>query len=436
MGFLTDVGVESARLLDKMSIYVLFGLLVAGALHTYVPSAWLVRNLSGGRLWPVVKAALVGIPLPLCSCGVLPAAVSLRRDGAGRGAVISFLVATPTTGVDSILATYALLGKVFAVYRVAASFLAATVAGIASTLTSPREQVQTTQDEPCECGSCSLPEEAHPRDRLAAMLRYSFVDLVGDIGKWLVIGLVIGGLITALIPDEWVESYLGSGWVAMLVMLAIGIPLYVCSTGSIPIAAALMLKGMSPGAAFVFLLAGPATNAVTVTFVARYLGRVTTVVYLASLAVSSLLLGWLLDRIWAHWQWGPLDLAVEGHEIFPGWLTASASVVLVALIGFGWLARRRGPTGGGEPLTSAGYASTVVEVSGMTCGHCERTVRAALVVDGVLEVRVSAEDGRAWIRHRADVPPDTLVERVRAAGYPARIAPDSESTPASGSRRE
>lgn len=340
--FLAEVGVESARLLEKMSIYVLFGLLVAGALHTYVPSGWLVRNLAGGRVWPAVKASIVGIPLPLCSCGVLPAAVSLRRDGAGRGAIVSFLIATPTTGVDSILATYALLGKVFAVYRVFASFVAATASGILCGLVGPAESIAPAGDagESCGCASCELPDRAAPARRFSAMLHYAFVELLGDIGKWLIVGIVIGGLITALIPEAWIHDHLGSGLRSMLIMLVVGIPLYVCSTASIPIAAALMLKGMSPGAAFVFLMAGPATNAVAVTFVARYLGRLTTVVYLGSLVASSLLFGALLDWFWGARGLGAVDLVVRGREFLPAWLTIGASVLLAAMVGAGWLSSR------------------------------------------------------------------------------------------------
>jgi uncharacterized membrane protein YraQ (UPF0718 family) len=340
--FIVEVGIESARLLDKMSVYVLFGLLVAGALHVYVPSDWLVRNLSGGRIWPAVKASVLGIPLPLCSCGVLPTAISLRRDGASRGAVLSFLISTPTTGVDSILATYALLGKVIAVYRVLAAFLAGTLAGVVSGLVGPREAGNPPADSrnACECASCSVPERAPSSKRLLGMFHYAFVDLLGDIGRWLLIGIVVGGLITALIPDHWIHGYLGSGFRAMLVMLVVGIPLYVCSTGSIPIAAALMMKGMSPGAAFVFLLAGPATNAVAITFVARYLGRAATAIYLGTVAVSSLLLGWLLDWIWTARDLGDPEQVVGRREIFPPWLTVTASLVLVGFIGYGWLRKR------------------------------------------------------------------------------------------------
>ncbi len=315
---------------------------MAGVLHTYVPSDWLVRNLSGGRLWPAVKASILGIPLPLCSCGVLPTVMSLRRQGASRGAVISFLVATPTTGVDSILATYALLGKMFTVFRVLASFVAGTVSGVVAGLVGPPETQESVRDEgeSCGCVSCG-PTEPTPHRRFAGMLHYAFVELLGDIGKWLLVGIAIGGLITALIPAHWIHQYLGSGWRAMGVMLVVGIPLYVCSTGSIPIAAALMMKGLSPGAAFVFLLVGPATNAVAITFVTRYLGKVTAVVYLVTLSVSAVTFGYLLDWIWGAAGLASVGREAVGHELFPRGLTVSASIVLVGLYGLTvWGGRR------------------------------------------------------------------------------------------------
>jgi len=358
--FLIEVGIESAYLLEKMSVYVLFGLLVAGALHTYVPSGWLVRNLSGGRFWPAVKASLLGIPLPLCSCGVLPAVISLRREGASRGAVIAFLVATPTTGVDSILATYALLGKVFAVFRVLASFLAGTVAGVVAGLVGSPETQESVRGEGKECGcsSCTVADQPRTR-RFLGMLHYAFVELLGDIGKWLLIGILVGGLITALIPGHWIHQYLGSGWRAMGVMLVLGIPLYVCSTGSIPIAAALMMKGLTPGAAFVFLLVGPATNAVAITFVTRYLGKTTAAVYLGTLAVSAVALGYLLDWVWSTAGLAGAGHGAVGHELFPRALTVAASIVLVGLYGLTVWSKRRA---GRERSDANG-------IHGSCCGH-------------------------------------------------------------------
>ena len=261
MAYITDIvlGVlkESLILFRDMAPYLLFGFMVAGILHVFISLSYVARHLGKNSVGSVIKSVILGIPLPLCSCGVIPAAVTLKKKGASKGAVISFLIATPITGVDSILATYSLLGLVFTVARIVAASCTALIAGILTNILVPRgyheHGIEEEFDE--KCPSCNpvenRPEEKQERS-LSAYLRYTFYELMDDIWKWLVIGTLLGGIIAYAIPDTFIHQHLGAGWVAMLLMLVVGIPMYVCATGSIPIAAALMLKGMSPGAALVW----------------------------------------------------------------------------------------------------------------------------------------------------------------------------------------
>ena len=342
---------ESVSLLYQMSPYLLFGFLFAGVLHAIISIDWIARHLGASSFGSVVKAVILGIPLPLCSCGVIPAAMMLTRKGASRGAVTRFLIATPITGVDSILATYSLLGLLFTIFRVIAASVTAVIAGVLGNLllTSRHEPLEMTDVSALQsghedhCHACG--DEGHATDerdrcekpewwrsgRIYELFRYAFGELLGDIWKWLVIGLLIAGVISYFVPEAFVERYMGSHFLSMVLMLVIGIPMYVCSTGSLPIAAALMLKGMSPGAAMVFLLAGPATNAITITVVAKELGKGATAIYVLTIAVMSVLFGMLLNWVWYDLGQS-FQLMRHASEMLPRWVEVTSAIVLVALI--------------------------------------------------------------------------------------------------------
>ena len=268
---------EILRLINEMSPYLLLGFLVAGLLHAFVPGSLYSRYLSGANLRSVLLAALFGIPLPLCSCGVIPTAMSLRKEGASKGATTSFLIATPQTGVDSILATYSILGLPFAILRPIAALVTSVFGGV---LVNAADKAPSTpvDDSAAVCdneGTCAptTPTYTGFVDRLKTALRYGFVDMVQDIGKWLVIGLVVAGLITLFVPNDFFVRFADRPLLAYVVVLLIAIPMYVCATGSIPVAAALMLKGLSPGAALVFLMAGPASNMASILVIRRVMGQ-------------------------------------------------------------------------------------------------------------------------------------------------------------------
>jgi len=338
------------EILVEASPFILFGFLVAGLVKALLPEGAVLRHLGGDGAAPVMKAALFGIPLPLCSCGVIPAAIGLKKEGASKGATSSFLISTPETGVDSIAITYALLDPVMTVFRPLAAFFTAVTAGLLENFLpgAERNSVSLPEDT-CTGAACGCAGEAKAplvRDPLAKRLRdglaYAFGELLKDIGKWLLIGIAVAGIISALIPDGFIEQYLSGGFTAMLIMLVAGIPLYVCASASTPIAAALVLKGLSPGAALVFLLAGPATNSATMTAVARYLGRRSLIIYVTAIAGCSLLLGLFLDMIYAF---AGLNLAAAvgaGGKSLPEWLSLASTFLLLILLAIQF--RPRGPS--------------------------------------------------------------------------------------------
>ena len=281
-----------ATLMD-MAPYLLFGFVAAGVLSVFISAKTIERHLGGHGLWPIFKASLFGVPLPLCSCSVIPVAASLRRHGASRGATAAFLLSTPQTGVDSILATFSLLGPVFAVFRPVSAFITGLVGGGIIEVATRNEGV-AGEVGTCE-EACCAGNDGHSRFRRA--MRYAFVVLPKDIAKPLLIGLVAAGCIAALIPAGFFAAQLGTGILAMLVMMAMGIPLYVCATASIPIAAAMMMKGITPGAALVFLMTGPATNVAAIAALWRVMGRRTAIVYLLVVAGAALASGLTLDLL-------------------------------------------------------------------------------------------------------------------------------------------
>jgi uncharacterized protein len=326
---------ESYQLSLRMAPFLLFGFFFAGVLHIFIRTETIAKHLGTGSFAAVLKASLFGIPLPLCSCGVIPAAQALRKEGASKGAVLSFLISTPTTGIDSILATVALLGWFFAGYRILATFSAALFVGLLANFFS-REPVKESIKKKEACAICA--EEHHASrhgvlERLKSIFVYGFLgSLFRESIRWMIMGIFIGGTISYFLPAEFIENYLGSGAVAIIVMFFIGTPMYICASGSIPIAASLLAKGLNPGAAFAFLLAGPATNTVTIAMVAQSLGKKALCIYLAAIFGASLFFGMLFD--WVLQLFGgidPADFLTHAMHI-PLWIEQSAAVLLVILM--------------------------------------------------------------------------------------------------------
>lgn len=316
--------------------WLIVGIVAAGLVHALMPDGLLGKWLGGNGPWSVVKAALVGAPLPLCSCGVLPAAVGLRKDGASKGATVSFLIATPETGPDSVAISYALLGPVMAVVRPITAILSAIFSGLLTNIFILGERQTTPVETPapvCASGCsdhCSI-EKPHKQGALASRawggVRYGFTDILDDIALWLAIGLVIAGVMSALVEPQALGAY-GSGIGAMLVMLAVGVPIYVCATASTPIAAGLIAVGVSPGAALVFLLAGPATNIATLGVVGKDLGVRALAGYLLGISLSAVASGLILDALLNA---GNIDIQVQmavASEALPQGIMVVSAVLL------------------------------------------------------------------------------------------------------------
>lgn len=343
-------------ILKEAAPYVLFGFFAAGILKAFIPESLVAKHLGQPGTRSVLKASLFGIPLPLCSCGVIPVAIGLRKQGASKGATASFLVSVPETGVDSIAITWALLDPLMTVLRPIAAFLTAVITGILINLVP---DTKTLSDQPAAkgCGCAADPQRAQEDRgsgeqslpfRMKLGLAYAFTDLLKDIGGWLMLGIVIAGTITAFVPVGFIEQYLGGELRSLVIMLVIGIPLYICASASTPIAAALVFKGLSPGAALVFLLAGPATNAATMTVVAKHLGKTVMGIYLGTIAVCSLAIGWAVNRIYA---WAGIDVLawVNPPEQGSGsWLSAVSAGILLALLLWNYCPRKQAHDAAGD----------------------------------------------------------------------------------------
>lgn len=271
----------------EMAPYLLFGFLMAGILSTLISRDYVRRHLGGKGIAGSVKAALIGVPMPICSCGVIPLAASLRKHGASRGATASFLASTPQTGVDSLLVTYALLGWIFALFRAAAAFASGIICGTA--VAAVPAPVQAEKDPENEDTA------SHESPIVMRMLKYGFIILPRNISKAMLVGIVISGIISGLIPEDFFADSIGNSPFAMVLMLIIGIPIYVCSSASVPIALAFIKAGLSPGAALVFLITGPATNAATLTTLWQIIGKKQLSVFLITLSLCALAAGTIMN---------------------------------------------------------------------------------------------------------------------------------------------
>ena len=342
MNIIVNIFVESWHLLLEASVYILFGMLVGGLLKVFLNPSFVVDHLGKGKFSSVIKAALFGIPIPLCSCGVLPAAASLKRQGANNGATTAFLISTPESGVDSMAITYALLDPIMTVARPVSAFITAVAAGITENLlhTQKEEDWEKVIDRSCPIDNCCdgndcSPEE-HARhhsfgEKIWSGLKFAVDDLWGDLAGWFFAGLLLAGVISAIIPQELMVQYLGGGLHSMLIMLIVGIPMYICATASTPVAAALILKGVSPGAALVFLLVGPATNVTSLSVLFGLLGKRATAIYLVTLSVFAVLSGLTVDMIYSGFGISASAVAGQAGEVIPYWLQFVGALIVILL---------------------------------------------------------------------------------------------------------
>lgn len=401
---------ETWHLLLAMSPYLLFGFGVAGILKVLIPDEYLVKHLSGRKWTSVFKAAMVGVPLPLCSCGVIPVTAHLKKSGAGRGAVISFLTSTPTSGIDSIFASYSLLGLVFALMRVLASFFIGIFAGILSNIFAAEKAMKGNNfKEDAACGAtCANCSNIGVTSKIKRMLDYAYVELIDDVGGWLLIGIFAGSLISYFVPTSLVENYFNNPFISYTVMLIVGLPMYVCATGSIPIAASLILKGMNPGAGLVFLIAGPATNTATISFVGGKLGRKTLFIYLSSIILGSIGFGLLMDLVWPDLGYG-IRSASNSMQMLPYWLEVSCSILLIIFILRTYVIKL-------FKIKKTDDFNVHIKVKDITCNHCKMSIEKALLdVAGVEEVLVDVNKKIVNIKGNPNV--EQVLNRIEKIGY-------------------
>jgi len=331
--FVKSIIVDFWGTVAEMSPYLLFGFFVAGILSVLVSQELVERHLGGSGIWPLLKASIFGVPLPLCSCGVIPVSMSLHKHGASKGSVIAFLLSTPQTGVDSIFVTLSLLGPIFAVFRPVAALVTGIVGGSFVNIFDRTAQSDEQAPPKCTDTCCQIGKTG----KVISGLKYGFVTLPRDIGKAMLVGLAVAAVISALVPDDFFAKYLGTGIFAMIVMMFLGIPIYVCATASVPVAAALILKGITPGAALVFLMTGPATNAASFVTIWKVMGRKTAITYLAAVAGCALLGGIVLDYIAAGARF---EIVSRPGWMLPQPVKYASAVVLLAILTFAILRKK------------------------------------------------------------------------------------------------
>ena len=464
INFLTDYWDALLMMTAEMAPFLILGFFFAGLLRAFVPAKMLKRHLAPRNMKSVIKAAAIGVPLPLCSCGVIPTSVGLRREGASHGACTSFLIATPQTGVDSIAATYSMMGLPFAIIRPVAALFTAMFGGwMVNRFAREDEQhsaqaVLSGEHNHCHCGhhheheeeSCSChhehegescachheqPENQPLITRFINAMRYAFVEMLQDVGKWLVVGLLIAALITVAVPNEWLAAVHEYKLLNMLIVLAIAIPMYVCATGSIPIAVSLMAKGLTPGAALVFLMAGPAVNSASMLVVGKVFGKRTLSLYILSVVVGAIVFGLGIDYLFPESYFTVSGVATAGAHCAHClgawdwfWIALLALLLVNAFVRMFWHPHHGGNMHHEAQCSDSHGAETVAEASierdykvdGMSCNHCKASVEKAIAaVEGVEYVEVSLTRGIAHVQGNHD--PEAVIKAVSDIGFKANV---------------
>ena len=399
---------ETWNILLEMSPYLLIGFLLAGLLSVIIKQEVIERWLGKRTLGSVIKASLLGVPLPLCSCGVIPVTSSLYQRGASKGATTSFLTSTPQTGIDSILATAGLMGPVFSFFRVVVALVSGIIAGVLVDFFE-KENVR-----PMDVASTKTEiENGSNVGKLKGMVIYGLYTLPQDIAKNLVIGILLAGLLSTVLPTDLGAAYLTNPWITYIGVTLVAIPLYVCSTGSIPIAFALMAAGVSPGATLVFLIAGPATNVATITTLVKILGRRTIAIYLTSIVLISWLSGFILDAYGSS-----LIGTVKAHHVelgTPSTIKILSGIGLIVMLVWTYLYPKIK-----TPIRNSsveGLRSSTLRVDGMTCSHCGSSIsKAVLKIPGVQTADADPKQNLVWIKGNGyDL--NAIIKAVADAGF-------------------
>jgi len=327
------------NLVIESAPWLLLGYLLAGIIKQLIPSSWVQSQLAKPGFMSILKGAVIGAPLPLCSCGVIPTALAIRKAGASKGATASFLVATPETGVDSISFSYAVLGPIYALARPIGALVSAVIAGVLvhnfDGDDKPEAQLEESKSGSSCCSSkantAAVAGHSSLAQKLVASVQYGYGNMIVDTAKWLLIGLVAAALITTFVPQSFFLRW-GDGLLAMLVMVIVGLPMYICATASTPVAASLLFAGISPGAALVFMLTGPATNIATMGVIKEQLGGRSLLAYLLAVIGTAIICGLLLNALVGFYNW-PMPVAMAEHGAnFPLWRQIAAVLLSVLVL--------------------------------------------------------------------------------------------------------
>ncbi|MEA1897047.1 MAG: permease [Bacteroidota bacterium] len=407
------------EIINEMSPYLMLGFFFAGLLHVFFPKQKVVKFMGGNNTKAAINASLLGIPLPLCSCGVIPTGISFYKHGASKGSAISFMTSTPQTGIDSILVTYSLLGLPFALIRPVVALFTGVFSGVFTNFLN-RDKISENKPIP----ERETEKKTRLPDKIKEMFSYAFGEFLQDISNWLVLGLILAAIISVFVPDDFFSSYHGNDFLGKIIILVAAVPLYVCATASVPIAAVLILKGISPGAALVFLMAGPATNAATIALIAKTLGKISLVAYLSTIIVGALLFGTIID-LFLPPAWFSLpaeqNAAIHQHEMLPQWLKLSSTIVLGGLIIMGYLKKI---FKSGKKIDQKNIPETSKEwniiVEGMTCSHCKENVEYAIrSVKGVKDVQINLASGEVIFAGKS-IDQKKVKDEIEGVGYNIR----------------
>ncbi|HCK99260.1 MAG TPA: hypothetical protein DHW42_04040 [Candidatus Marinimicrobia bacterium] len=381
-----------------VSPWLLLGLLIAGLIHSFIGESFIKEHLGGSGFASVVKATLFGIPLPVCSCSIIPIAAGLRKDGASKAATMSFLVSTPTTGVDSIFITYGMLGGVFAIARPLSALIGGILIGVIVYLTEKNNQTRLIVEH-----------KKHPHlsflDRIKSTFVYGFSVLPQDLSKTLLLGITVGGALSALLPMDFASEYLSNPLIAYPLMIVVSIPIYVCAVGSVPIAAALLMKGLVPGAALAFMIAGPATNTITMGFVAKKLGKKVFAIYLVSIIIVAVGGGLIMDMFLPTWSGQEL---MQRHDETSAFLKFFSTILLLAIMGYSLFSKQK-------KIKNVDMEYSF-HVPDMTCKHCQLTIENSLKkLPGIENVVISLADKTVSVDGEVDK--NSIIKQIEDVGY-------------------
>lgn len=423
MDFTYNFIIDFVATLCEMAPFLLIGFAFAGILYAFLPQQTIHRYFGGSPLGSSMRAALLGVPLPLCSCGVIPTSMAFYKNGASKGSTVSLLIATPQTGVDSILATYSMMGLPFAIIRPVVAFVTGIIGGWVEGVRDQKSHHEGQTQIDIDDDENYFNEENQVRGnfghRCVVAFKYGFYDFLGDIAKWLLVGLVLAALITTLIPKDFISSLNLPPILQMLLVLIIAIPLYVCATGSIPLAASFIAVGLSPGAAFVFLMAGPATNAATITVLNKFLGKKTLITYLLSIicgaVIGGLIIEYALPHEWFSHTSGIMCANCLGTEHL-GLVSIVCGAVLSLLIIVAFIGKRIETKKSLAKINNT-MQTAVFNVTNMTCSHCKANVeRSAMGIEGV-ETAVADLQAKTLTVCGTSFDPTHVLNAVEKAGY-------------------